>query len=133
MLLISQGLSKLSDVVIILPAGSWSLTLSTIICSAIFNILPFGVKNFVMSLLRPSALVVFKGSVASVKIEEDILRLVQSVHDLVMFDGGAKTKQFVKNLIPQKEILSAATLSETEAAVHGGTMRPAVAFGSFEV
>ena len=73
-----------------------SFTLTSVAVGSISSLVPFGAKNLVMSLLKPSALAVLKSDIVSVKLDKDVFHVVQAAYRLFMFEGKASNSTLHK-------------------------------------
>ena len=87
MVCIGFGLTFIEDV----QVKIWmrSLSLSTVVMSALLNLLVFGTKYFILSFMRPGSLVAICGNVLSMKCSPMVLDLLQTLHVLLLAEGAA--------------------------------------------
>ena len=74
------GLAELDDHTFEYFGHSYSI--SSLATNTVYNLVPFALKNIIMSILKPGSLVVFKSDVVSVKLSSDILSLMKGAHSL---------------------------------------------------
>ena len=59
--------------------------MSSVATSAISGLLPFGLKNLVMSVRKPGSLVVIMGDIVSVKLDRTVLVVLWAAQRLLAF------------------------------------------------
>lgn len=86
-LAITSGKSDLQDQAF--PILGRQYRMSSVATSAISSLFPFGLKNLIMSVRKPGAVVVLKGDIVSVKLDRTVLFVLRAAQRLLASQGAS--------------------------------------------